>query len=193
MPDAGVLMSIALSVGLVLAFTLGVTALYAKLYVKVSQGQAVVINKMAEVHVYFTGGLVLPFVHKAEFVDVSTHKLTIDRRGEDGVLLEDQSRADVVADVYVRVAKTPEDVLRAAAAVGAARTGDVAALESIFLPKFESALEMVCARAGFETLHRDREALTKQMLETIGEDLSGFVVDDIILRVLARSATETAA
>ena len=91
------------------------------------------------------------------------------------------------------VNRTSEDVLRVAAALGAARTTDAEAIAFLLTPKFESALEMVCAKARFESLHRERDAVTSRLLEQIGEDLSGFVIDDISLRVFARSSSEEAA
>ena len=79
--------------------------------------------------------------------------------------------------------------------MSAARTTDTQAIASLLTPKFESVLEMVCAKARFESLHRDRDAVTSRLLEQIGEDLSGsgFVIDDISLRVFARSSSEEAA
>ena len=193
MPDAQVLITMGVTVGMTLALTLGMLALYAKLYVKVAQGHALIINKMVEVRVFFTGGLVIPAVHKAEIIDISKRHIVIDRRGDRALLLGDGARGDLVADVYLRVNKTPEDVVRAAQNIGAARLADPDAIESLFLPKLESAVEMVCARAGFDALHRDREAITDRILETIGEDLDGFVVDEVTLRVFDRSLTEGAA
>lgn len=193
MPDAQVLITMGVTVGMTLALTLGMLALYAKLYVKVAQGHALIINGMADVRVFFSGGLVIPSVHKAELVDVSKRHIVIDRRGDRALLLGDGARVDLVADVFLRVNKTPEDVVRAAENIGAARLADPDAIESLFLPKLESAVEMVCARAGFDALHRDREAITDRILETIGEDLDGFVVDEVTLRVFDRTLTEGAA
>jgi len=193
MPDAQVLITLGVTVGMTLALALGMAALYAKLYVKVDQGHALIINKMVEVQVFFTGGLVIPMVHNAEIIDISKRQVVIDRRGDRALLLGDGARAALVADVYLHVNKTPDDVLRAAQSIGAARLADPDAIESLFLPKLESAVEMVCARAGFDALHREREALADRILETIGEDLDGFVVDEVTLRVFDRTSTEGAA
>ena len=193
MPDAQVLITMGVTIGMIVAFALGMAALYAKLYVKVAQGHALIINKMVDVRVFFTGGLVIPAVHKAEIIDISKRHIVIDRRGDRALLLGDGARVDLVADVFLRVNKTPEDVVRAAQNIGAARLADPDAIESLFLPKLESAVEMVCARAGFDALHRDREAITDRILETIGEDLDGFVVDEVTLRVFDRTLTEGAA
>ncbi|MFS2295434.1 MAG: flotillin family protein, partial [Actinomadura sp.] len=62
---AGVLLALALLVAL------GLVLMVKKLFVKVDQGKALIISKFKKVDVTFTGAIVLPFLHKAELMDIS--------------------------------------------------------------------------------------------------------------------------
>lgn len=194
MPDAQLLITLAVTIGGVLVLFLGLMALYAKTYVRVDQHQALIVNALANVRVFFTGALVLPFVQKAEVIDMSIRQLTIERRGDCAILLADGSRAELIADVYVRVNRTPEDVLRAAQTFGAPRVGDDQTLASLLVPKLESTLEMVCIQTEFDELFLGREALEERLSKALeAEDLDGLVIDDITLRVFNRTWAEKTA
>jgi len=64
-------------VGVTLAFiVIGVLVMIARFYRKVDQGKALIINKMKnEPDVTFTGGTVLPIIHRAELMDISVKTL----------------------------------------------------------------------------------------------------------------------
>ncbi len=68
-----------------LAILVGFAMMVAKFYKKVEQGRALIINKVTkDPIVTFTGGLVLPIVHRAETMDISVKTVEIDReRGPD--------------------------------------------------------------------------------------------------------------
>src|SRR5690606_18885253 len=102
-------------VGVGLILLVGLVALVAKFYRKVDQGHALIINKMrAEPEVTFTGGVVYPSFHRAEIMDISVKTIEIDRRGKEGLICQDNIRADIKVTFFVRVNKTKEDVLKVA-------------------------------------------------------------------------------
>ena len=60
---------------------MGLFALIKAFYIKVPQGTALIINDTtSQPKVKFTGGLVLPVIHKKEFMQISLITLEIDRR-----------------------------------------------------------------------------------------------------------------
>ena len=69
-----------LTTGIVVALVLfGFLAMALKFYVKVDQGTALIVNTMKAVpEVTFTGQLVLPVIHKKEFMDISLNTIEID-------------------------------------------------------------------------------------------------------------------
>ena len=78
-----------------LIIVVGIVVMVARFYRKVDQGKALIINKMGkEPVVTFTGGVVLPIIHKAEIMDISVKTIEIDRRGYEGLICPDVVLAD---------------------------------------------------------------------------------------------------
>ena len=106
--------------GALVIMTMGGFALFARFYRKVDQGRALVISKMAgDPEVTFSGGLVLPVIHRAEEMDISVKTIEIDRRGDEGLICQDNIRGDIKVAFFVRVNKTADDVLELAGGVNA--------------------------------------------------------------------------
>ena len=129
----------------------GVGMMVMKFYRKVEQGKALIVNKMrTEPEVTFTGAkVVLPIVHKAEVMDISVKTIEIDRRGKEGLICQDNIRADVKVVFFVRVNKTKEDVIRVAQAIGCERASDKRHLDELFSAKFSEALKTVGKQLDF--------------------------------------------
>ncbi|MBI2372776.1 MAG: hypothetical protein HYV07_02125 [Deltaproteobacteria bacterium] len=170
---------------------LGVGAMVAKFFMKVEQGKALLINKLKdEPEVTFTGGLVYPVIHRAEVMDISVKTITIDRRGKDGLICSDNIRADITVTFFVRVNKTREDVLKVAQMVGCTRASDQKTVEDLFLAKFAEALKTVGKQLEFESLYKERDHFKDKMLEIIGKDLNGYVLDDAAIDYLEQTPIE---
>ena len=178
MPETQTLIKIAIAFGGVLFFILGTMALYAPLYRKVDQGKALIVNKMAEVQVFFTGGLVVPVVHRYEIMDISVKTIEIARMHKEGLICKDNIRADIKVTFFVRVNKTLEDVLKVAQSIGTTRASDQETLEQLFIAKFAEALKTVGKQLDFEELYTKRHVFKEQIMEVIGDDLNGYVLDD---------------
>ena len=56
-------------IGAVALLLVGIVAFIAKLYQKVLQGQALIVNKPNGTKVFFTGAIVVPLVHRSEYMD----------------------------------------------------------------------------------------------------------------------------
>ncbi|MDR1647247.1 MAG: hypothetical protein LBR88_04315, partial [Zoogloeaceae bacterium] len=103
-------------------FIVGVFALFSHFYRKVEQGYAMIVNTTkSEPDVTFTGCMVYPVIHKAEMMDIALKTIEIERTGNDGLICQDNIRADIKVTFFVRVNKTTEDVLRVAQGIGCAR------------------------------------------------------------------------
>lgn len=173
-------------VGLVLA--LGLLAMFARFYRKVEQGKALIVNKMkAEPEVTFTGAVVWPIFHKAEVMDISVKTIEIDRRGKEGLICKDNIRADIKVTFFVRVNKTKEDVIKVAQAIGCARASDQKTLEELFSAKFSEALKTVGKQLEFVDLYTKRHDFRDQIVEVIGRDLNGYVLEDAAIDYLEQT------
>lgn len=170
----------------------GFAAMVAKFYRKVEQGRALIINKVTkEPIVTFTGGMVLPIVHRAEIMDISVKTIEIDRRGKEGLICKDNIRADIKVTFFVKVNKTTEDVLKVAQQVGCARASDQRTLEELFLAKFSEALKTVGKQLDFVELYTKREDFKDEIIRTIGRDLNGYVLDDAAIDFLEQTPIES--
>ncbi len=163
-----------------------------KCYRKVDQGQALIVNKMSgDPEVTFTGGVVWPIVYRAEVMDISVKSMELDRRGKEGLICQDNIRADIKVAFFVRVNKTKEDVLKVAQSIGCARASDQATLEELFVAKFSEALKTVGKRLEFEQLYTQRDDFKDQIIEVIGKDLNGYVLEDAAIDYLEQTPLES--
>ncbi|MBC7172561.1 MAG: hypothetical protein H5U40_09055, partial [Polyangiaceae bacterium] len=172
-------------------FGIGFLALLARFYRQVPQGQALIATKMrGEPVVTFTGSIVIPIINRAEYMDISVKTIEIDRRGKEGLICQDNIRADIKVRFFVRVNKTADDVLKVAQSLGTTRASDQHTIEQLFAAKFSEALKTVGKRLDFESLYQERESFREQIKEIIGRDLNGFVLDDAAIDYLEQTPLE---
>jgi uncharacterized membrane protein YqiK len=176
----GILFVILVSVGLLI--------LLLKCYHKVEQGQALVRNGMGGTKVSFAGIYVIPILHKAEIIDISVKRVSIDRADGEGLICRDNMRADIKVAFFVRVNKTQEDVLRVAQSIGCERASHREALQELFEAKFSEGLKTVGKQFEFVELYNSREQFKEEILKTIGTDLNGFVLDDAAIDFLEQTS-----
>ena len=174
-----------------LVLVIGVLAFVARCYRKVEQGRALIINDMkSEPKVTFTGGVVWPVFNRAEVMDISVKTIELERRGKEGLICRDNIRADIKVTFFVRVNKTTEDVLKVAQAIGCVRASDQKTMEELFVAKFSEALKTVGKRLDFEQLYTQRDDFKDQIIEVIGKDLNGYVLDDAAIDFLEQTPIE---
>ncbi|WP_462156829.1 flotillin family protein [Pseudoalteromonas sp. GB56] len=181
---------VALVAGIFIFFIV-VTLLIAKLYRKVEQGKAMIVNTMrAEPSVTFTGSLVIPVFHKMEIMDISLKTIEIDRQGMDGLICNDNIRADIKVAFFVRVNKSREDVMKVAQAIGCERASNQATLEALFSAKFSEALKTVGKSMDFVDLYNERDDFRDRIVKNIGTDLNGYILEDAAIDYLEQTPVE---
>jgi uncharacterized membrane protein YqiK len=179
------------SLGVLVVLVVFVLVLVARFYRKVDQGFALIVNTMKdEPTVTFTGAIVIPVLHRAEVMDISVKTIEIDRRGKDGLICQDNIRADIKVTFFVRVNKTRDDVLKVAQSIGCKRASDHRTLEELFAAKFSEALKTVGKRLDFEDLYLQRSKFRDDIMDVIGKDLNGFVLDDAAIDYLEQTPIE---
>lgn len=174
--------------GLVFLFFMVVAALYKSFYVKVEQGVALIKNDTTtRPKVFFTGAWILPIIHKKELMRISLITMEVDRRGKDGLICHDNMRADITVAFYLRVNETPEDVLKVAKSLGANRASDKDAVNELFNAKFSEALKTVGKQIDFVNLFEDRQQFRDKIIQVIGNDLNGYVLEDVAIDYLEQT------
>ncbi len=173
-------------------FLLGILMLIARTWKQVEQGRAMIVNKMgSEPKVTFTGAIVLPIVNKSEVMDLSVKTIDVARSGKDGLICADNIRADIKVMFFVRVNKTVDDVLRVAQSIGCARASQQSTLEELFSAKFSEALKTVGKQMEFEQLYTQRDVFKDRIIQVIGKDLNGYVLDDAAIDYLEQTPITT--
>jgi uncharacterized membrane protein YqiK len=174
--------------GIAVVFIFGLFAMFARFYHKVEQGHALIINPFrGDSKVTFTGGLVLPIINKAELMDISIKTIEIDRSGDQGLICADNIRADIKVKFFVRVNQTSDDVLRVAQGIGCARASNHEILEDLFSAKFSEALKTAGKALDFVDLYQARDRFRDKIIEQIGDDLSGYVLEDAAIDYLEQT------
>jgi uncharacterized membrane protein YqiK len=166
---------------------IGILALIAKWYYKAEQGQAFVRTGAGGTKVSFNGILKFPVLHRLEVMDISIKTIVIARQGKDGLICQDNMRADIKVTFFVRVNKTQEDVVQVAQTIGCERASDKDALEALFDAKFSEALKTVGKQFDFVNLYNKRDEFRQEILNIIGRDLNGYILDDAAIDYLEQT------
>jgi uncharacterized membrane protein YqiK len=174
-------------VAVVLLIALALLLVVGRLFRKVEQGRALIVSKTKKVDVTFTGAVVLPVLHKAEFMDISVKTIEIRRTGREGLICQDNIRADIHISFFVRVNKTVEDVIKVAQAIGTHTASDPVAIQDFFAAKFSEALKTVGKQLDFVDLYTKREEFRDRIIQVIGTDLNGYHLDDAAIDFLEQT------
>ena len=165
----------------------GLIAWLVSLYKKVPQGKAMVITGARGIRVSFSGTLVIPVLERLEVMDTSIKKVEIERIGKDGLICNDNLRADIKVAFFVRVNPEVPDVKKVAQMIGCERASDINTLNTLFEAKFSEALKTVGKEFLFEKLYDGRADFKSKILKIIGKDLNGYVLDDCAIDYLEQT------
>ncbi len=175
------------SVGVFVLVIIGLLALFARFYHKVEQSKVIVRNGVGDPTVSFGGIIVIPIIHRYEVMDISVKRVEIAREGKDGLICKDNLRADIRVAFFVRVNQTTEDVLKVAQLLGCQKASDRTTLMEFFDAKFSEALKTVGKKFDFVQLYTERETFKNEILQIIGTDLNGYVMDDAAIDYLEQT------
>lgn len=176
-----------LGIGL-LVILLGFILLVARAHRKVPQGKALIRTGFGGAKVALDSGMfVIPILHRVEEMDISLKTIEVHRAGSEGLICKDNMRADIKVVFFVRVNKDPELVVEVAQTIGCARASEQSTLNNLFDAKFSEALKTVGKNFDFVDLYTAREKFKNGIIETIGTDLNGYVLDDCAIDYLEQT------
>lgn len=169
---------------------IGMLALILAFYRKVEKGTALVVTGLPKTKVIFNGGTVIPLFNRAELMDISLKRIELDRTGKNGLICKDNMRADIKVAFFVRVNNIEDDVLRVAESIGCDRASSTPEICALFDAKFSEALKTVGKKFNFTQLYEERDTFRDEMLNAIGTDLNGFILDDAAIDYLEQTPIE---
>lgn len=179
---------ILLAVGVIVLIFIAFIVVLSVFYKKVPQGKAIVRTGVGGSQVAFNKGMyVIPVFHKMEIMDISIKKIDITRQQHDGLICKDNIRADIKVAFFVRVNKSVNDVINVAQNLGTERASEPETLKSIFEAKFSEALKTVGKKFDFIELYEARREFRDEILNIIGTDLNGYILDDCAIDYLEQT------
>ena len=180
--------TIALMVAIVVIYIVGILALLVKCYRMPSQGQALVRSGYGGTKVSFDAKIVIPIIHKLEWLDITLKRLVIDRQGNEALTCKDGTRADIKAAFFIRINPAVEDVKKVVQKLGIEGAADIEKLSELFVPRFLESLQAVAKVNTFEQLS-DREYVKQQVMQAVGHDLDGYTLDVVTIDYLEKTQT----
>ncbi|MEM9416460.1 MAG: flotillin family protein, partial [Planctomycetota bacterium] len=181
----------ALPVGIAVVFftfiALCAVMVAAALYRKVEPGTALIRRGWGGPCVSFNGIKVFPVVHRTDIMDISVRRIEIYRHGSEGLICQDNVRADIKVAFFIRVNNVESDVLQVADSIGVRRASDIDALIELFDAKFSEALKTVGKKFDFTDLYTERDKFKDEIVAHIGTDLNGYVLDDAAIDYLEQT------
>ena len=96
-------------------------------------------------------------------------------------MLGEQENLSVRAEFFIRINRTSDDVLRVAQSIGAAKTFEPETVRSLFEGKCDEAIATVLAHLTYDQIGGRRDEIKDTVIEVIGRDLSGYILDDVTL------------
>ena len=171
-----------------LVATLGLIFWVLSMYKKTVQGIVILRTGYGGTKVFFNAGIVIPVIHRQENMDISVKKLEIAREGKDGLICKDNMRADIQVAFFIRVNKSVDDIINVAQTIGCQRASDISTLRELFEAKFSEALKTVGKKFDFTELYEARSEFRNEILNIIGTDLNGYVLDDCAIDYLEQTS-----
>ena len=138
----------------------------------------------------------VPILQQLQIMDLSVKKLEVVRKGKDGLICEDNIRADIEVVFYVRVNDEKSevdgksdfhDIKTVATQVGCERASEIELLKQLFEAKFSEALKSAGKKMQFEKLYTDRIPFRQEIIDTIGSDLNGYTLEDVAIDYLEQT------
>ena len=143
--------------------------------------------------------LCVPILQQLQIMDISMKKLEVVRKGKDGLICQDNIRADIEVGFYVRVNDEKSevdgrtgyhDIKTVATKVGCERASEIELLRQLFEAKFSEALKSAAKLMDFEKLYTDRIPFRQEIIYTIGSDLNGYILEDVAIDYLEQTPKE---
>ncbi|WP_130733179.1 SPFH domain-containing protein [Flavobacterium sp. J27] len=179
-----------ITIAVILIAFLGLIFWILSMYKKTVQGVVLLRTGYGGAKVFFNAGIVIPVIHRLEYMDISVKKLEISREGKDGLICKDNMRADIQVAFFVRVNKSVDDIINVGQTIGCQRASDIGTLRELFEAKFSEALKTVGKKFDFIELYEARSEFRQEILNIIGTDLNGYVLDDCAIDYLEQTSLQ---
>lgn len=160
-------------------------------YKKVPQGKGLIRTGSGGIVVAIDKGMfAVPGLHIVEPIDLSVKTVEISRLKKNGLICKDNIRADIKVVFFIRINPEIKDIIKVAQTIGCESASKTETLRDLFEAKFSEALKTVSKRFDFVNLYDNRVSFKQQVIDIIGVDLGGYMLDDVALDYLEQTPIE---
>ena len=154
---------------------------------RVRPGEAGVRTGFGGLIVTKTWVFCIPVLHRWDIMDIQVKKLEVARKSKDGLICQDKIRVDIEVSFYLRVAPEEEKIKEVAEAVGCEAASDLDFLRNMFEDKFLDALGTAVKQMDSDKLYTERSQFRAMIVREIGEDLNGYLLEDVAISYLEQA------
>ena len=181
-----------LVLAVIIGFIVFVAIAFTKFYQKPGPEEAIVKTGLFGLKVQTGNGMiVIPLLQEAQRMDLSVKRIEIARESEDGLICQDNIRADIRVAFYVRVNNADADIKQVAEMISPHRASEIVQLRELFEAKFSEALKTVGKQFDFVNLYTDRDNFRDEIINVIGTDLNGYRLDNCHIDYLEQTPLES--
>ena len=182
-------------VGTLVVFILLFFSAMARFLKRPSPSEAIIRIGRATTDVFIARACwIVPVLHRATTMSLSTIGLTIRRTGHDALVSKDFISTNLSAEFYIRVEPNEDDVKKAARTIGideghASSESIRNKAQQLLEPKLVGALRAVAAQNEFLALHLNREHFAQEVSNALREDLgrNGFTLESVTITELTQT------
>lgn len=149
--------------------------IFLKCFKKVTPGTAVIRTGAGPTKVSMTSILVFPLIHKMSLVDISVKNIHLEFKD---LITKDDKRVALKTQFQVRINPIYRDIQMVADYISPDKTFDKEYIKEVFEPKFIEAVKTVSPHFTFDEIVEDLCKFKMHILDVIGTDLNGYVLDD---------------
>jgi flotillin len=182
-------------VAFITAFSLVFAGAMARFLKRPSPSEAIIRIGRATTDVFIGRACwIVPVLHRAATLSLSTIGLTIRREGHEALVTKDFISTNLSAEFYIRVEPNEDDVKKAARTIGideghASTDAIRTKAQELLEPKLIGAIRAVAAQNEFLALHLNREHFGQEVSNALREDLgrNGFTLESVTITELTQT------
>ena len=165
---------------------IGAVGLYQLLFIKIPQDSVLIINDMGqEPKIHFSGPVYCPLIYKKTVIKIKLISFKIELNNNKNLVFKDNEQANICVIFNLKVNETSEDVLKAVKAMGVKRISNQKAVSAFFDARFIEALRKVAEQTELVNLLQNQVDFLDGIINTIGSDLNGYVLKEVIINHVA--------
>lgn len=155
-------------------------------YKRTKPNTAILRIGMGGTRVSFDGLIVLPFIHKHYYIDLSIKQFESRFLQKDALRTRSGEIVEIIVTSYWCVCRNFNDIINVQQIIGAENSKSVEYIQEHFNPKVLEAVNTVVNYSTFENLKDNTNMFKQHIFENIGNDLNGYLLDDLSIQLFRK-------